>query len=75
YGTMYSAFQIGTGIGPLAMGLSFDRLDSYTVGLWILCAAMAIAVVVISRLGFWPRILQSPPSGEKGLRSGRAIPS
>ncbi len=53
YGLMYSAFSLGAGIGPLLMGLSYDRLGDYTVGLWCLFVAVCGAVVLISRLGIY----------------------
>ncbi len=51
YGLMYSAFSLGAGIGPLLMGLSFDRLGDYTTGLWYLFAAICIAIVFFGKLG------------------------
>ncbi len=51
YGLMYSGFSLGAGLGPLLMGLSYDRLGSYTVGLWIMFATICVAVVLFSRLG------------------------
>ena len=51
YGAMYGGFQVGAGIGPLVMGLSFDRSGSYFAGLWILFACICVAVLLVSRLG------------------------
>ena len=51
YGLMYSGFSIGAGIGPIVMGLSYDRLGAYNVGLWIMFVAISLAVVIVSRLG------------------------
>ncbi len=51
YGLMYSAFSLGAGIGPILMGLSYDHLGAYTVGLWCMFATVCIAVVLVSRLG------------------------
>ena len=51
YGLMYSAFSLGAGIGPLLMGMSYDRLGNYNTGLWYLFAAICIAVVLLGKLG------------------------
>ena len=51
YGLMYSAFSLGAGIGPVLMGLSYDRLGDYTTGLWILFTTICIAIVFFGKLG------------------------
>jgi MFS family permease len=51
YGLMYSGFSLGAGIGPLVMGMSYDRLGAYSVGLWCMFTAVCIGVVLVSRLG------------------------
>jgi predicted MFS family arabinose efflux permease len=51
YGFIYAAFMVGSGIGVVLMGLAYDGLGSYTTGLWLLCACMAVAAGIVARLG------------------------
>jgi MFS family permease len=51
YGFIYAAFQVGSGIGVMLMGVSFDHRGSYTIGLWLLSACMLTAAGIVFRLG------------------------
>ena len=51
YGAMYAGFLLGSGIGPLIMGLVFDRYGSYFWAFWILFTCILAAIILISRLG------------------------
>ena len=44
-------FMLGAGLGPFAMGLSFDRTGSYNLMLLCYAFALALATLPILRLG------------------------
>ncbi|HXE07089.1 MAG TPA: MFS transporter [Acidobacteriaceae bacterium] len=51
YGVAFGAFMIAGSAGVLWMGAGYDRFHSYTVPLVTLCAAVVLALVLLSRLG------------------------
>jgi MFS family permease len=51
YGYTFGAFMISGSAGVLLMGLGYDRFHSYTVALAGFCAAMVLALVLLTRLG------------------------
>jgi len=51
YGCMFAIFTVGTGLGPVLMGLSFDETRSYTLALAVFGIALVCASVLVSRLG------------------------
>lgn len=51
YGCMFAIFTVGTGLGPLLMGLSFDRTRSYTFALGVFGISLVCASALVSRLG------------------------
>ena len=51
YGCMFAIFTVGTGLGPVLMGLSFDETRSYTLALAVFGVALVCASVLVSRLG------------------------
>jgi MFS family permease len=51
YGYTFGAFMISGSAGALLMGLGYDRFHSYTVALAGFCAAMVLALVLLTRLG------------------------
>jgi MFS family permease len=55
YGQIFGLFQVGCGLGPLVMGISFDRTGSYTFALWILCGMVAFACLLIALMGPYTR--------------------
>jgi MFS family permease len=50
YGYLFASFVIGSAIGPLMMGLAFERLHSYEPALWTIGAFMLIASAAILSL-------------------------
>jgi MFS family permease len=50
-GFAFGAFVVGGGVGPLVMGLSFDRTGSYSVPLAGFFAATLVAGAFVARLG------------------------
>ncbi len=51
YGYVFAAFTVGSGVGPLMMGASFDRAGGYGPCLVIFAAALLVASVLIAMLG------------------------
>jgi len=51
YGCMFAIFTVGTGLGPVLMGLSFDQTHSYTLALIVFGVALVCASILVSRLG------------------------
>jgi cyanate permease len=48
---MFAIFTVGTGLGPVLMGLSFDETSSYKFALGVFGVALVCASVLVSRLG------------------------
>ncbi len=51
YGYFFSIFMVGAGLGPFAMGVSYDRTGSYKLMLVCFAFALALASVPMLRLG------------------------
>jgi hypothetical protein len=51
YSYVYAAYVLGSGIGPLLMGVGFDATGSYNLALGGLAISTLIAAGLISRLG------------------------
>jgi len=51
YGLMFAIFLIGSGLGAYVMGLCFDLTHSYTPMLIVFVGALAIASLLVARLG------------------------
>jgi predicted MFS family arabinose efflux permease len=49
YGYFFAIFMLGAGLGPFAMGVSFDRTGSYK--LMLVCYAFALALSSLPMLG------------------------
>ena len=51
YGYFFSIFMLGAGLGPFAMGVSYDRTGSYRLMLMCFASALALASLPMLRLG------------------------
>jgi MFS family permease len=51
YGYLVGLFIFGSGLGPLLMGICFDRTGSYDLAFRVSVVALAVASILISRLG------------------------
>jgi MFS family permease len=51
YGQIFGVFQLGCGLGPLVMGISYDRTGDYTNALWLLCGMTALACSLVALMG------------------------
>jgi MFS family permease len=56
YGSIYSAFSLGAGIGPIFLALSLQRTGSYSPALWLLAGLVVVTIVICMSLGGprWP---------------------
>jgi MFS family permease len=51
YGHVYAIFQFGHCIGPIAMGIAFDRSGHYSGMLWAFLVLLAIGAILMANLG------------------------
>jgi predicted MFS family arabinose efflux permease len=51
FGFAFGLFVLAGGVGPLLMGIAFDRTGSYRIALAAFCIATALAAVLVGRLG------------------------
>lgn len=51
FGFAFGLFILAGGVGPLLMGVAFDRTGSYRIALVAFCMATALAAVLLGRLG------------------------
>lgn len=55
YGYQYSMWTLGSGFGPLAVAMVYDRAGSYALALWVFVGFFVIAALLLTRLGAYPR--------------------
>ena len=67
YGYFFSIFMLGAGLGPLAMGMSYDRNGTYQRMLVYFAFALAIAGLPMLRLGAYVY-----PAGRETLQENAA---
>jgi MFS family permease len=70
FGYLFAVFNLGASLGPIAMGLSFDRTGSYQPALIGLGLCLAVASLLISRLGAYRY-----PSAEALSREAPRMPT
>jgi MFS family permease len=73
YGHAFGAFMLAGAAGVWMMGAGYDRYHSYTVPLAVLCGAMLLALVLLSRLGpyrFAPEATGDPHLNPLELTTG-----
>ena len=51
YGYIFAVFTVGTGLGPLLMGSTFDAIGNYKPALAFFCALLIVSSVLIAMLG------------------------
>ncbi|RAI42730.1 MFS transporter [Rhodoplanes roseus] len=51
YGYLFAIFMLANGIGPFAMGLSFDKAGSYVPVLWTFAGGLVVAAALILMMG------------------------
>ena len=60
YGTIYSAFMVGSGLGSPLVGYGFDRFGSYSTPLLLLAAAQSLAAVLFLGLNRPGMLVRQP---------------
>jgi MFS family permease len=56
YGIMFAAFQLGSSIGPPALGKYFVVNGNYVNALWVLAGLAFIGAVLVAMLGAYPKL-------------------
>jgi len=51
FGFAFGLFVLAGGIGPLLLGVAFDRFGSYRIALVAFCVATALAALIVGGLG------------------------
>jgi MFS family permease len=59
YGYLFGVFVVGTGLGPLVMGLGFDRFGNYVPMLLAFAALLGVSCFLMLRLGEYPKFSDS----------------
>jgi MFS family permease len=67
YGYFFAIFMMGSGLGPFAMGMSYDRTGSYRYMLICFAAALALASLPMLRLGAYEYPAPVEAVGESAL--------
>ncbi|MBW2397125.1 MAG: MFS transporter [Deltaproteobacteria bacterium] len=66
YGWFYAAFMIGTGLGPLLVGVGFEATGSYALPLLGAAGCLVLLCVLLLSLGAYPDWELEPDSAEPG---------
>ena len=67
YGYFFSIFMLAAGLGPLVMGVSFDRTGSYNFMLGCFAVSLGLASLPLLRLGAYPYPAGREPAMEPAL--------
>ena len=54
YGCLFGVFIVGTGLGPLAMGVAFDRMGDYSAIFIAFAVLLSLSCLLMLRLGKYP---------------------
>lgn len=57
YGVMFGAFQLGSAVGAIAMGVYYDHAGDYINALWFVSGLVAIGIVLIVLLREYPDLI------------------
>jgi len=74
FGTMFGFFLVGSGLGPVLHGLSFDLLHSYDPALIGSTVCLLIASLLFAPLGPYP-FAQRETKASNRIQGSRPIPS
>ena len=70
YGYLFAIFVLGAGLGPFAMGVSFDRTGSYKLMLVCYAFALALAILPMLRLGVY-----AYPAARRASQENAPVPA
>ena len=74
YGYLFAVLAAGSALGPLLMGVAFDRFGSYNPLLAVFVVALALAAGLVSRLGRYAFPPCAPvASGDFSAPEGQAL--
>jgi MFS family permease len=69
YGYFFALFMLGAGVGPFAMGASFDATGSYQ--LMLVCFALALLIAIGVMLGLGAYVYPAAPTHARTSGEGR----
>ena len=64
YGYLFGFFIVGTGVGPLTLGFSFDNFGSYSPMLLAFAALLVLSCLLMLRLGEYPDLEETETTAE-----------
>jgi MFS family permease len=70
FGHAFAAFMISGSVGVLLMGAGYDRFHSYTAPLGVLCGAMLLSVMLLTRFGPYRYGVEAETSRPAEVQSG-----
>jgi len=71
YGYLFATFTLAGALGPVLMGLGFDRLGSYRAPLLFFLAATLVATTLLTRLG--PYVYRAGEETQPGLQPNLSV--
>ncbi|ODV42430.1 hypothetical protein AWV79_27120 [Cupriavidus sp. UYMMa02A] len=72
YGWLYAAFMIGSAVGPLFLGMLFDKNGNYQNALVLCAIGLALSVILMFMLPAFPGKETVPLRKKVGMNSGAA---
>ncbi|MBA3580999.1 MAG: MFS transporter [Gammaproteobacteria bacterium] len=54
YGYIFAAFSVGSGVGPVLMGIAYDTTHNYNNALMGFVAALVVCCILLSRISAYP---------------------
>ncbi|MGI9288927.1 MAG: MFS transporter [Pseudomonadales bacterium] len=60
YGMLLASFNLGSSIGPYAMGLGYDSSGAYSTFLWLFAGGFIVICILFSMLGPYPQLPRHP---------------
>ena len=63
FGFLFAAFELGAGIGSVALGFCHDLTGEYTLALWVMSGLALLACVLTAMLGPYPDLPEAGGAG------------
>jgi MFS family permease len=73
YSYLFMTVPLGGAVGPLLVGVAFDKTGTYTVPLAACAAGMLVAAVLFTRLGAYPSWTSAAEIGARGDELASAL--
>ncbi len=64
YGYLFAIFIVGTGVGPMMLGFSFDNLGGYGPMLVVFAGLLGLSCLLMLRLGEYPDLEKTESAAE-----------